>query len=120
MLIADAAAWLATQLATQAGTAAVYRRGAVSVAIIAVRGRTEYEAIRADGSIEKQVSVDHLVQASTLILGGQTILPARGDLIEVGDETFEVLAIPGAREHRTCDPVGVMLRIHTKQRKAEP
>jgi hypothetical protein len=103
-----------------AGRAVSYRRGAASVALVAIRGRTPYEAVTARGATETLVSTDYLVQASELVLSGSVTQPARGDRIDevIGGQTVthEVLPVsPNDQPFSPMDPDATWLRVHTRK-----
>ena len=111
-------AWLAGQLQTHASRPITYRRGVESEVLNATLGRKDFEADSHAGRLYFRAN-DFLVPAADLVLGGEVVLPERGDQIEVvfGSETvtFEVLAQDGVPPWEYTDPHQTMLRIHTKR-----
>lgn len=98
-----------------AGGDVVYTRGAYSVTIAATFGSTEFQVDTGDGVRIEHSDRDFIVTASALILNSVVALPAKGDTVTVGGETYEVLAPGGAQVYRRCDPAGTLIRIHTKR-----
>lgn len=73
----------ARRLGQAAGKAVVYRRGAVSVPIVATRGQTTYEQDLGDGRIVRAQTQDWILDAIRL---GQTEI---GSLPQAGDQIIE-------------------------------
>ncbi|MFM8250606.1 MAG: hypothetical protein ACKOBW_03295 [Planctomycetota bacterium] len=111
-------AWLGNQLQAHVSRPITYRRGAQQVALHATLGRKDFEADSAEVRLYFRAS-DFLLWAADLVVGGQVVLPDRGDVIETElagtVATFEVLAQDGVPPWEYCDPHGLMLRIHTKR-----
>jgi hypothetical protein len=107
-LLAQGAAWLEQQRTKHLATSVTYVRGALSVEVAATIGRTKVEAD--DGHVVRVEFTDRdfLILAADLVLGGQVVEPARGDLIREGSREFEVL------DWRYSDPYRQTLRITTK------
>jgi hypothetical protein len=84
----------------------------------ATLGRRDFEADSTEGRLYIRAN-DFLVRTTDLVLGGQAILPERGDQIDVDFSgqvaTFEVLAQDGIPPWEYSDPHQLMLRIHTKR-----
>jgi hypothetical protein len=121
-MLADAAAWLNSQCEANVSQTVAYARGAVSVqgGIPATIGETTFTSENADGIVETWQSRDFLFTASRLVLGGNVLLPARGDRITETDANgntfvYQVMS-PGNEPHyRFSDPYRQSLRVHTKQ-----
>ena len=118
-LLERSLAWLEQQRNKYMSRVVVYQRGTESVQLSATIGRTVFEQTGDAGAIVQFEARDFLVLANHLVLGGQNVLPERGDRIrEMQDyKTFvyEVLA-PGKEPcWRYSDPFRKTLRIHTKQ-----
>ncbi len=112
--------WLAEKLQAHASRQVVYRRGSDEVALQATVGRTLLKLDDGYGGVRIQwTDRDFLIRAEELVLGGQKVLPQRGDqILETdGQETlvFEVMAPGDEPEWRWSDPHRQVLRIHTKQ-----
>lgn len=124
--LARGAAWLAGQRKDHMGTALTYRRGNLSVELVATIGLTEFDQEDRAGLTTRGQVRDYLITAADLMLGGETVLPERGDrVIEVDaagvTHTYEVLPLGGGQQHyRYSDPFRNTLRIHTKQISREP
>jgi hypothetical protein len=118
-LLAQGSAWLESQRKQFATRPATYRRGVLTVVVLATIGRTEFEQDDGYGVIVQSQSRDYLIDAEDLILGGEQTMPARGDWIEetAGGTTYryEVLPIGNQQHWRYSDPYRQTLRIHTKQ-----
>ena len=123
-LLEKASAWLEDQRVKHTTRKVVYQRGAESVQVAASIGRTVFEQTDDAGVIVQYEARDFLVLANHLVLGGQCVLPERGDRIREMQSyktfVYEVLA-PG-KEPCWCysDPYRKTLRIHTKQVDQEP
>ena len=118
-LLEQGAAWLDGMRAKHMAQPVTYCRGEESVEVQATVGRTVFEITDAYGVVEHSESRDFLITAADLVLGGQAVLPERGDSIREtqDDKTFvyEVMA-PGKEPHyRFSDVYRRTLRIHTKQ-----
>jgi len=103
---------------TAAGVTVTYSRGADSVAVTAVVGRSFHEQADDYGTTVQVQTRDFLIKATDLILASARITPARGDRIVetrgTTEYTHEVIG-PGApdQHYRPSDTAGDTLRIHT-------
>lgn len=97
------------------GVTITYTRGVASVVIRALRGQTQLGEQSADGIVSVTNSSDYFVLASDLVLSGSAVLPARGDTITDGGETFTVLCLASEPQWRYTDHERVIIRIHTKE-----
>ena len=117
-LLEQASTWLDGQRKTHLSRPVVYERGEESVEVQATIGRTVFEAADAYGVVERTESRDFLVLAADLVLGGEAVLPERGDRIREaqGQKTYvyEVLAPGKEPPWRWSDDYRQTLRIHTK------
>jgi len=113
---AIAAAMRATQQV--AGVTIVYTRAEVSSEEIpATVGRTMYEKENGGGVYVKSQTRDYLVAAAKLMIGGNAIVPEKGDKITeyVGTQEFVYEVIPLDRNPwRYLDPDRSYYRIHTQ------
>lgn len=110
--------WLQSQQDAHATSPVVYGRGAETVTVNAIIGRTEFDAADEYGITIRTESRDYLILAADLILDGSVVLPERGDTITETDGDFtlvyEVLPIGNQPHWRYSDPFRKRLRIHTK------
>lgn len=117
-ILANASAWLASQLQAGASQPATCQRGALRCPCQVTLGKTDFQTVTASGAIEQFTSRDFLLPPEKLILGGQVVLPQRGDLwkttIAGVPGEFQVMA-PEGQPVYTLDSQGALLRIHTKQ-----
>jgi len=118
-VLQDGLTWLRDQLKANASQEVIYRRGAEEVTLKAVVGRTLLKLDDGYGGVRMEwTDRDFLIAAEDLILGGQRVLPERGDrILETHDGktlVFEVLAPGNEPEWRWSDPHRTLLRIHTK------
>lgn len=117
-LLESASQWLSDQLDENASSAVEYRRGSLSVALVAGKGRTTFDATDSSGMVINVESRDFIVTASTIVLDSVVIKPSVGDLIVqlIGSEShgYEVMRFGTEQCYRQCDPFGHKLRIHTK------
>jgi len=122
-LLTTGSDWLADTLKDHAGTAVTYYRGALSVDLTATVGQSERDVEGADGVLITAESHDFLILTADLILGGQQVEPAPGDLIRetAGGTTYvwEVLPIGGVPCWRYSDPDRKAIRIHTKKGRTD-
>ncbi len=112
--------WLADRLKAFAARSVVYRRGTEEVTVAAVIGRTLLKLDDGYGGVRMEwTDRDFLIRPEDLVLGGNAVLPERGDTIRETVETttfvFEVMAPGKEPAWRWSDPHRRMLRIHTKQ-----
>lgn len=117
--------WLTTKLQTHASKPVYYKRGASTIAVCAIPGRTmlklsdEYGATRVEWTDK-----DWLIPTADLVIGGSPTLPKRGDQVLEPDgvsmHTFEVLPYGDEPPWRWCDPYRKMLRVHFKRITTEP
>jgi hypothetical protein len=109
-------------LATAGGKVA-YVRGAQQVEWNVVVGKTAYQATDQRGVIEERDCRDLCGIAAELILGGQRVIPQRGDRIveatSAGSDTFDLLPLESEKVYRYMDPGRLILRVHTKRIKTD-
>lgn len=113
-----AVSWLAGQLAANVAEQVTYTQGGQSVSVAATIGRTRVELEDAMGNVRTQYTDrDYLIQASLLVIGGQTVLPQRGDTVTESDgRVYSVTPLgPTDDVWRWSDPYHTLLRIHAKQ-----
>lgn len=118
-LLATGAAWLVVQLQASASVPIVYQRGNRKIAVCATPGRKLYKLEDGDGGVRYEwTDRDFILPAASLVIGGVTVLPARGDVIKVVEagqtRVYQVLAPGGEPEFNWCDPFRTMLRVHAK------
>lgn len=117
-VLAEAVAGLQEALEAADGKSITYHRGASSLPLVAVVGRTLFEEIDESGIVRQVESRDFLVLRERLVMNGEPTLPARGDQIRelVAGRAFvyEVLSRNGEPQYRFSDGHRVRLRIHTK------
>lgn len=118
-MLDDAATWLADQLDAHVAVTVTYSRDSDSVELKATIGQTGFELQNEFGVAYTETARDYLITASLLILDGDTVEPAEGDLIveTVGGEsrTFEVRAPDGGPAWRWSDPEAKQYRVHTQE-----
>ena len=119
-LLAFGMDWLADRLKAFAARSVVYRRGTEELTVAAVIGRTLLKLDDGYGGVRMEwTDRDFLIRPEDLVLGGNTVLPERGDTIRETVETttfvYEVMAPGKEPAWRWSDPHRQMLRIHTKQ-----
>lgn len=123
-LLARGLDWLSAKLKTKASRTVIYRRGAASVTLAAVLGRTRIDVEDAEGVTVRSYVRDFLLRADDLRLGGDRILPQPGDRIEeaADDGTYihEVLPLAGGDCWRWSDPHRTIIRVHTRQVGHQP
>jgi len=118
-LLKQASAWLDAMRKAHLARPVTYCRGEESVEVLATVGRTVFETTDAYGVVEHSESRDFLILAADLVLGGQAVLPERGDRIRETQDgktfVYEVMAPGKEPEWRWSDGYRRTLRIHTKQ-----
>lgn len=112
--------WLGEQLKAHVSRLVVYRRGGDEVSVQATIGRTLLKLDDGYGGVRMEwTDRDFLIHAADLVLGGNAVLPQRGDLVREtqGTTTFvyEVMAPGKEPAWRWSDVYRKMLRIHSKQ-----
>jgi len=117
-LLEQGAQFLDDQRHAHMAQAVVYQRGAASVEVSAMIGRTIFEQEYEFGGIQRIQSRDFLVRTADLVLDSAEVLPVAGDQIREtqGEQVFvyEVMAPGSAPPFRYSDPYRKALRIHTK------
>ena len=110
--------WLSDQIDQYAASSVLYRRGSLTVPVLAGRGRTTFELTDTSGILISIESRDFLISAANLLFDDIPALPEVGDrIIEIiGGElhAFEVSNFGVEQPYRFCDPYRHKLRIHTK------
>ena len=93
-----------------------YTRGANSITNLkATRGQSVYNRIDQHGFSVRTVAIDWLVSAEELILGGEVTVQQKGDTINDGTNTYEVIPLPGDGAWKWSGPSYYTIRIHSKQ-----
>lgn len=127
-LLQKASAWLEDQRTRHLTQSVVYQRGSVMIDVPATLGTTVFELDNGAGALLRVESRDYLIRAADLVVGGQGILPQRGDRIRessgsAGEGQVRVYEVVGPG-HEPCwrwsDPYRQTLRIHTTQVDSEP
>lgn len=116
--MANAQADLIASLKTEAGETVTYRRGAGSVSITAVPGRSNIQVLDQVGSSFQESLVDFSIDIDDLVIDSVAVLPEPFDSIEREIEggktaTYEVLA-DGGRACFDVDALRTQVRVHTK------
>ena len=108
-----------TTLLAAAGIRVTYARGDANVTVLAVPGSTQYAESTGAGYIETSQTRDYLILATDLKIGGEPVLPERGDTITENvngvDMVYPVASPGGDRLYGYADPYRQVLRIHTTQ-----
>ena len=122
-LLENASAWLEEKRTRYASRVVAYARGPQSVEVSATIGKTVFEVDDGYGVLVRYESRDFLLLTADLVIGGEPIVPQRGDRIREtqGSTTFvyEVTAPGKEPAWRYSDPYRKTLRIHTKQVETE-
>jgi len=110
--------WLGSKLHAHASRLVSYTRGAGSVSVTAVQGKTEMNADDGNGPLILETTHrDFLIKAADLVIASVAIEPARGDKIResVGAKVYvyEVRPLAGDQPWRWSDGFYGMYRIHT-------
>jgi hypothetical protein len=113
-LLETASQWLSDQQDEHTSSDVVYSRGSLSVALVAGRGRTRFDATDSSGMVINVQSHDFLVSSDLIVLDGVQVLPEVGDKITADLLIYEVIRFGTEQHYRQCDPYGHKLRIHTK------
>lgn len=114
-LIAEAAEWIADELADNLSQTVTYRRGGQSVSVAATKGAPITE-IDTQLGVLRIVGTPWIIKASLLVLDSETITPRKNDVIEESNGArWQVLPLDGEQEARHSDPFGYAWRIHTKR-----
>ena len=97
----------------------VYKRDAQSVAIAATVGSVQASPQDTEGMIVDAESVDFIIRAADLVLGGSGTTPQDGDTIEYdaggGVIVYQVRRDELDQVYRPCDEYGLDWRVHTKR-----
>lgn len=114
-LLQTGATWLASQLASHAAQTVTYRRGSRSVSVAATKAPVRRLTDDQFGVLDIH-ECDWLIKAESLVLGGSTVEPERGDEItESSGAKWQVLPIDGEQQARPSDPFAKLWRIHAKR-----
>ena len=118
-LLQKASAWLEDQRTKFLTQSVVYQRGTDTVQVSATVGQTVFQIDDGAGALLRVESRDYLIRAVDLVLGGNAILPKRGDRIRETSGTqvfvYEVVGPGDEPCWRWSDAYRQTLRIHTKQ-----
>jgi len=103
-------------LAAAAGVTVTYRRGAATVALSAVRGRSDDQDYGDDEGSVTAREWSFILKASDLVLGGVAVLPELGDEIDVTESgattTYVVANRTGERCFRYSDQFKLLIRVY--------
>lgn len=118
-LLQKASAWLEDQRNRHMTQTVVYQRGSDTVELPATIGTTVFQIDDGASALLRIESRDYLIRAVDLVLGGNAILPKRGDRIRETSGTqvivYEVVGPGDEPCWRWSDAYWQTLRIHTKQ-----
>lgn len=113
--LSDAASWLADQLYDHASESVTYARGSDSATITAViGGRRRREQDQPTGRVVLVGEpMEFQFKPATIIVGGSTITPARGDRITWSSKVFEIKPHEGDDVQGPSDPFGNLITVKT-------
>lgn len=127
------AAFFRSKLPQVAKETVRYVRGSLAIEELEIiSGRSEIESYHSDEIEGTYRAKDWYVDEAKLSFGGPPTRPEKGDQIHVptefGFEVWEVLPIPGNRDHETVDErlrtvegeEGDWIRVHTKLLEGKP
>lgn len=118
-LLQKSLAWLEDQRVRHMSQMVVYQRGPESVSVPATIGTTLFQIDDGAGALLRVESRDYLIRASHLVLGGNAVLPQRGDRIRESSGSqvvvYEVIGPGDEPCWRWSDVYRQTLRIHTQQ-----
>lgn len=117
-ILEEASQWLCGQIDEHASNSVLYRRGSLTVPVVAGKARSTYELVDANGMIVNVEAHDFLITADNLVLDGVKCTPEVGDqVIEIVDgamHSYEVMIFGTEKQYRFCDPYHNKLRVHTR------
>ena len=117
-MTSDLVTGLLSTLQGSLGQAVTYHRGASSVSVTAVPGRSDYE-VDTEYGVERSVTRDFIIEAADLVIGGSVITPQRGDQVKqtVGSDVlvFEVMPPADGVDCYNLDQTGTSCRVHARQ-----
>lgn len=115
--MADAATFLADQMAGYLSQTVTYRRGGLTVSIAATKCPIRAEQDQA--TQEEFEPCDWIIKASLIVLGGETVEPngTTDEIVESDGQEWQVLQDGNQPAYRPVDPFRRMFRIHTKRIK---
>jgi hypothetical protein len=118
-MMADAASFLADQLADNLSQTVTYTRGGQEIAELAATKGASITEIDTTFGVLRIVGTTWYVKASLLVYQGVTWTPRKNDVIEQsGGQQWLVLSENGEKEARESDPFGYLWRINTKRIEA--
>lgn len=99
------------------GEVLTYRRGNDTIdGLIAVPVNTRHDDFDEEQTVLTARERDWIVWAGDLAIGGQQLLPQRGDEIQWNDRLFQVLPRAGDRCYRHTDQTLQQLRVYTVEK----
>lgn len=105
-------------IANVAGDVITYHRGDDFAVLIAVEGRSDFQSTDHSGVLFEWRTIDFLIDASDLDVGGEIITPTDGDYItrDRGEklQTFRVRRPDNGRLFSYSDAAQTRMRIHTE------
>lgn len=108
----NATSKLMTTLRRYAGASATYRRGASTVSVTVVPGRTDADLVDDDGIATRMTADDWIVSAASITSLNE---PKTKDRIVVGGTTYEVISLGQEGCWRFTDQTRTEYRIHTRR-----
>jgi len=109
-MLRDGAEWLAEQMIEHASSSVVYSRGAGSVTIDAVIGRSVFAVLDQTGNPISKETTDFIVKIADLVISDSQIIPDRNDKIS---ETRNGVTI----EYTVCAPSGEPVYRYTSSER---
>lgn len=117
-ILETASQWLSDQLDENASSSVAYRRGSLSVTVLASKGKTTLDVANSSDMLVNVEAHDFIITASTIVLNELVSLPLVGDRITetIASKlhSYEVIMFGAEQPYRFCDPYGHKVRIHTK------
>ena len=115
-LFANARSWIGSSVAAAAGVSISYTRGATTLSLTAIVGRTVFRSNNDQGAVIQFGDRDYLIEATALTFGEPALGDRIAEVIDGATSTFEVITPDtGEPAWRWSDPSHTRWRIHVKQ-----
>ncbi|HOB43661.1 MAG TPA: hypothetical protein PLK04_10170 [Bacillota bacterium] len=94
----------------------IYWRAGAAIPLDAMPARSRIMAMSAGDAVYESMYKDFIVASCDLIAHGRRFRPSPGDIIEAGNDRWEILPEADAC-WSPCEPTETFIRIHTRRLK---
>lgn len=115
--LSSALAWVSAQRKAHIAETGLIRRGSNSTPSVSMTVAHTMADVEGQAGMTVRTNIaDFIITATDYLINGVAVEPRRGDEIDYGGKTYQVVPIAGGEEWRYAENVNrTSLRIHTKE-----